>query len=162
MSQADINTINAALRHRRRLTAGQREGRSAPADALAGEDPSVAESPAPSALRGEAAEEAETRALIGAAAWFDPLNRGAGDGRGYGRTLQVDRAQPAAAEVSMLTHSTRWAVEILGVALATALLTLTLSRLFVDVLPQVSSCWGSAALVGRTGAYASIIGCMLL
>ncbi|GAQ84849.1 hypothetical protein KFL_002090010 [Klebsormidium nitens] len=149
VSQADINTINSALRHRRRLTAGQREGRSAPVELLvpelAGGDPSVAES------------EADARALIGAAAWFDPLNRGGGDARSFGRTLQVDRAHPAPAEVSMLTHSTRWAVEILGVALATALLTLTLSRLFVDVLPQNQVRFGLHYILSAIIAFVAVI-----
>lgn len=157
ISEADISTVNLALRHRRRVMAAHPEpgvghpdlgsglseqqlGRSSlgPNEAPRLGDATLAESPSSLSACDEASDDADGRARIAAAAWFDPLNRTGPDRRGRGPGLPVERGRPGLADGGYpMTRGTKVVVEVLGILLATALLTLTLSRLFMDVLAQV-------------------------
>jgi hypothetical protein len=118
----------------------QQLGRSSlgPDEAPRSGDATLAESPSSLSACDEASDDADGHARIAAAAWFDPLNRTGADRRGRGPGLPVERGRPGLADGGYpMTRGTKVVVEVLGILLATALLTLTLSRLFMDVLAQV-------------------------
>lgn len=160
VSQDDIDAINKALRLRRRVVVlasqtdpqQQQEGAEAdpqpqaqePASEPSLRPPVLEESPSSLSDGEEPLDAPETIARVAAAAWFDPLNRGAADrNRRLGQVLHLDRPGSYLTDaIYPMTRGTKMVVEVLGILLATALLTLTLSRLFMDVLSHVglSSC----------------------